>query len=77
MNTTVRFVDRNTTVRFPAFTKMTQAQFNVFMAAYNASLVGYTSNQEAFNALGAGKEYKAAQGNTEAAQGTKMITYTP
>lgn len=77
MNTTVRFVDRNTTVRFPAFTKMTQAQFNAFMATYNASLQPFTSNEAAHTALGAGKEYVAGFGNTETAQGVKMITYAP
>lgn len=77
MNTTVRFVDRNTTVRFPAFTRMTQAQFNAFMAVYNASLQEFTDSASAYTALGAGKEYIAGQGNTEVTQGTKMITYAP
>lgn len=55
----------------------TYADFIGFMATYNAALLPFLTNQAAFNSLGLGKEYIAGQGNTEAAQGTKMITYTP
>jgi len=76
MTTTVRFVPRLTTVRFPLCGSVVTAnQFAGLMAAYNASLQEFQNSGDAFTALGAGKEYIAAQGNTEVAQGTKMITY--
>jgi len=55
----------------------TIAQFTVLMNEYNAALNSYLTNEEAFNALGVGKEYLYQSGSMEGQQGTKMITYTP
>ena len=57
--------------------QMSLAQFTVLMNAYNAALQSFVSNDAAFAALGAGKEYLAAQGSFEASQGAKMVSYTP
>jgi len=56
---------------------VTLAQFTALANLYNASLLPFLTNEAAFNALGAGKEFVFAQGSTEAPQGVKAITYTP
>jgi hypothetical protein len=56
---------------------VTLAQFTALANLYNAALLPFLTNEDAFNALGAGKEFIFAQGSTEAPQGVKAITYTP
>jgi len=53
------------------------AQFTVLMNTYNATLLPFLTNEDAFNALGAEKEFIYAQGSPEAQQGVKGITYAP
>jgi hypothetical protein len=72
-NTTIRFVDRTTTVRFPAATAMSAAQFTALEANYTATLPEYVSNEAAKAVLSAGAEYKAAAGHYAAPQGTRLI----
>lgn len=81
-NTTVQFVDRSTTVRFPVGT-MSTATFFAMMRAYNDGLEFFNSNEDALDgtnadgdavdALEVGDEYKAGPGHVSAAHGTKMI----
>ena len=68
--TTVRFVSRATTVRFPICSVST-AQ----VAAAIATWQTFLSNEAAFNALGNNKPYVAGIGNVEVAPGTMMRTY--
>lgn len=56
---------------------VTLAQFTALANLYNAALLPFLTNEDAFTALGAGKEFVFAQGSTEAPQGVKAITYTP
>lgn len=56
---------------------VTLAQFTALANLYNAALLSFLTNEDAFTALGAGKEFVFAQGSTEAPQGVKAITYAP
>lgn len=56
---------------------VTIAQFTALANLYNAALLSFLTNEDAFTALGAGKEFVFAQGSTEAPQGVKAITYAP
>lgn len=55
--------------------QMTLAQFTTLANQYNAALQSFLSNEDAFNALGVGKEFVYAQGSPEAPQGVKGVTY--
>ena len=57
--------------------QMTLLQFTTLMNAYNAALQSFQTNEDAFNALGADKEFLYEQGSPEAQQGVKGVTYAP
>jgi len=81
-NTTVHFVDRATTVYFPAST-VTTAMLTAMLLQYQATLKFFNANADALagtdhngnsvTPLVAGNEYKAGQGHENSAYGTRLF----